>query len=110
MYMSQTKAFCVYRNHVLGAVFFCWSSFLLHTTSFLYALLVCVPTGPAVSTNTHTYTPDAPHNTQHTHPPQHSQAENEALRDLLLEQAPDKAAAMARLNQVMSLDCVGLCL
>jgi len=27
-------------------------------------------------------------------------AENEALRDLLLEQAPDKAAAMARLNQV----------
>eukprot|EP00983_Pelagomonas_calceolata_P039425 1137180-Pelagomonas_calceolata.AAC.3 len=29
-----------------------------------------------------------------------AQAENEALRDLLLEQAPDKAAAMARLNQV----------
>ena len=29
-----------------------------------------------------------------------SQAENEALRDLLLEQAPDRAAAMARLNQV----------
>jgi len=31
-----------------------------------------------------------------------AQAENEALRDLLLEQAPDKAAAMARLNQVGS--------